>query len=349
MNRVLLAIGLLATAAGFVTIGFGIPINAFSLGNTLIVAGTIAVAAGLILMGLASAIGQLRRIAEALHTRPLPHLARPAESVEALVPPTARITPAPPPPPRMPPPPRPPEMRQPAPLYPRAAEPHAAEPRVTEPHAAEPRFAAPTPPSEPPGPLDWLRAKPRPSASAAQAGPIASATPESAMVEVPDEAPLSPRPLQRPSMAPPPEATQEPKVWSQGRTSTESQPMAEPMPRAMPVAEPPKAKNGGPFDLVWPEHPAAPASESDKREANLEMPAPPPPFVLRPREERAPEKRGDVPPKPAERVPAILKSGVIDGMPYTLYADGSIEAELPQGTLRFASVDALRAHLEKHG
>jgi hypothetical protein len=34
-------------------------------------------------------------------------------------------------------------------------------------------------------------------------------------------------------------------------------------------------------------------------------------------------------------------------MAYTLYVDGSIEAELPQGTVRFASVDALRAHLEK--
>ena len=42
-----------------------------------------------------------------------------------------------------------------------------------------------------------------------------------------------------------------------------------------------------------------------------------------------------------------LKSGVIDGMPYTLYADGSIEAQLPHGMVKFASVDALRAHLEK--
>jgi hypothetical protein len=40
---------------------------------------------------------------------------------------------------------------------------------------------------------------------------------------------------------------------------------------------------------------------------------------------------------------------VIDGMAYTLYADGSIEAELPQGTVKFASVDALRAHLENNG
>ncbi len=42
----------------------------------------------------------------------------------------------------------------------------------------------------------------------------------------------------------------------------------------------------------------------------------------------------------------ILKSGVIDGMAYTLYSDGSIEAQLPQGTLRFGSIAALRDHIE---
>jgi hypothetical protein len=45
---------------------------------------------------------------------------------------------------------------------------------------------------------------------------------------------------------------------------------------------------------------------------------------------------------------AILKSGVVDGMGYTLYVDGSIEAELPDGTLRFASIHELRTHLEKN-
>ena len=49
----------------------------------------------------------------------------------------------------------------------------------------------------------------------------------------------------------------------------------------------------------------------------------------------------------APRNVAILKSGVVDGMGYTLYVDGSIEAELPQGTLRFASINELRSHLEK--
>jgi hypothetical protein len=53
---------------------------------------------------------------------------------------------------------------------------------------------------------------------------------------------------------------------------------------------------------------------------------------------------------PAEdgRAVSILKSGVVDGMAYTLYADGSIEAQLPEGTVRFASIEELRDHLEKH-
>jgi hypothetical protein len=43
---------------------------------------------------------------------------------------------------------------------------------------------------------------------------------------------------------------------------------------------------------------------------------------------------------------SILKSGVVEGMAYTLYSDGSIEAQLPQGTQRFGSISALRSHME---
>jgi hypothetical protein len=43
---------------------------------------------------------------------------------------------------------------------------------------------------------------------------------------------------------------------------------------------------------------------------------------------------------------SVLKSGVVEGMAYTLYSDGSIEAQLPQGTLRFGSITALRSHIE---
>jgi hypothetical protein len=49
-----------------------------------------------------------------------------------------------------------------------------------------------------------------------------------------------------------------------------------------------------------------------------------------------------------EPVPiSALRSGVVDGMAYTLYSDGSIEAQLPQGTLRFGSITELRQHLEQ--
>ena len=45
---------------------------------------------------------------------------------------------------------------------------------------------------------------------------------------------------------------------------------------------------------------------------------------------------------------SVLKSGVVDGMAYTLYSDGSIEATLPQGTLRFGSITELRNHIEQN-
>ena len=99
------------------------------------------------------------------------------------------------------------------------------------------------------------------------------------------------------------------------------------------------------FDVVWPDarSKAMPGAEpaSREREPKLEADA----AAASTRGARA-EKRAE-PAAASERPAAILKSGVIDGMAYTLYADGSIEAELPQGIVRFASVDALRAHLEK--
>jgi hypothetical protein len=50
---------------------------------------------------------------------------------------------------------------------------------------------------------------------------------------------------------------------------------------------------------------------------------------------------GDLPPV------TILKSGVVDGMAYSLYSDGSIEAQMPEGMMRFGSIDELRAHLDQ--
>jgi hypothetical protein len=60
------------------------------------------------------------------------------------------------------------------------------------------------------------------------------------------------------------------------------------------------------------------------------------------------------PPEVDEREPlaqppvSVLKSGVVEGMAYTLYSDGSIEAQFPQGMLRFGSINELRNHIESN-
>ncbi len=54
--------------------------------------------------------------------------------------------------------------------------------------------------------------------------------------------------------------------------------------------------------------------------------------------------------KPSEPLPpdvVVVKSGVVDGMAYSLYSDGSIEAQMPEGMMRFASIDELRTHLDQ--
>jgi hypothetical protein len=68
---------------------------------------------------------------------------------------------------------------------------------------------------------------------------------------------------------------------------------------------------------------------------------PPPAMPSRPEPEPSPA--------PGRSSPTVLKSGVIEGMAYTLYSDGSIEAELAQGSMRFDSIPALRAYLRDIG
>lgn len=123
-----------------------------------------------------------------------------------------------------------------------------------------------------------------------------------------------------------------------------------PRPRTTPVepAAQPRQRSTF-FDSMWPpenkmlDRPAEQGEESLPSEA-AEPEAPPAPEFA---EAAPPPAVQAEAPKP--RAIAILKSGVVDGMSYTLYVDGSIEAELPQGTLRFASIHELRAHLEKNG
>lgn len=96
------------------------------------------------------------------------------------------------------------------------------------------------------------------------------------------------------------------------------------------------------FEDAWPAAdrppPAAPrrtGRTSDTAETEMTRPAPAAPPPIR---------------RPAEAPPVtILKSGVVDGMAYSLYSDGSIEAQMPEGMIRFASIDELRHHLDQRG
>ena len=76
----------------------------------------------------------------------------------------------------------------------------------------------------------------------------------------------------------------------------------------------------------------------EPRVAAATVPAPPPRAEAAAEASRKPVANGT-----AETT--VYKSGVIDGMAYTLFMDGSIEAELPQGKVKFASIDELQKYL----
>ncbi|MGN6411094.1 MAG: hypothetical protein ACTHK9_06485 [Nitrobacter sp.] len=57
------------------------------------------------------------------------------------------------------------------------------------------------------------------------------------------------------------------------------------------------------------------------------------------------DRPGSLPSQNAAPI-TVLRSGVVDGMAYSLFSDGTIEAQMPEGMMRFASIDQLRAHLD---
>jgi hypothetical protein len=181
-------------------------------------------------------------------------------------------------------------------------------------------------------------------AQALEARPFASA-PEAEVDEAPGEAPRVPPPLRAPAVEPVFAADAEPRVEPKIEPLPEPprapapepvQKLAEPAP-AVPADEPapltPKPEPERTFDAVWSGGLDRPAREPEAAVAAAAVAV---------AEAPRPEPLA-APPEP-ETV-RIFKSGVIDGMAYTLYTDGSIEAELPQGTVKFASIDELRAYL----
>ncbi|MCK1708121.1 MULTISPECIES: DUF308 domain-containing protein [unclassified Bradyrhizobium] len=93
------------------------------------------------------------------------------------------------------------------------------------------------------------------------------------------------------------------------------------------------------FDDAWPKQDRARPSEP----AVARRPPPRTPSTFEP---APPQPEPELPPAEQPQV-TVLKSGVVDGMAYSLYSDGSIEAQMPEGMMRFASIDELRAHLDQ--
>jgi hypothetical protein len=298
MSMVMFVIGCLAVMVGAGMVAFGIPVNEFSFGNTLIVAGTTLATGGLIVVALSAAVSQLRRIAEALAARGPVQPLRPVEAFE-----------------------QPSEARR-APGGGRV--PFPPKQPMREPRPAEP-FAPP-----PPLPAEMAREE-RPHQSFAPS----LRNPEGPPVTVEDEVSLSPQyqnggtpaPTITPMHGEPPRPSP---AFGAGGFEPRHEPAADESWRVPPPRE---AAAGNHFDNMWPAKPSRGLSAEPRAERKA-GPAP--------RETIARQAA------PGGARAAILKSGVVDGMAYTLYVDGSIEAELPQGTLRFASIDELRGHLEKN-
>jgi hypothetical protein len=92
------------------------------------------------------------------------------------------------------------------------------------------------------------------------------------------------------------------------------------------------------FNTFWPPPP--------RRDAQTEPSRVSPPLAAEPPRPAAKPAPPPAAPSVTSGPLSVLKSGVVEGMAYTLYSDGSIEAQLPQGTLRFGSINALRHHIE---
>lgn len=312
MYAFLLILGAVIAAAGVVLIGPGLPFGGRDYDASIVTPGAVAIVGGLILIGLALAVRVLGRIEKALAARPLPHPVLQEEAAAAAIEEPAAATPV-----RIPFPPKPVAELAPPPA------PAVAATRVLPEDAA----------------LERLREK-FPTLVRLENAPV---------VEDADVS-LSPKPSVR-ADEPVVEANDMVAQQTNGAAPARIEPRLEV--QARPASRPERARN---FEAFWPnkQRPGreAPAPAA-KQPAAQQPPALPVEPLLTPEpvqfqfRESAPEPRPVAPAPEAPTTVSILKSGVVDGMAYTLYSDGSIEAQLPQGTLRFGSIAELRNHIER--
>jgi hypothetical protein len=317
MAMLIAGIGLLL--GGLLTVGFGIELD-LSFGNTLIQSGSVAACTGILLLGLWTVVRELKNIARRLG----PEVAAESRASAA----TASAT-----------------LREPAPdLFGR----EPLHPGSTG--EAEP--AAPAPEPEP-SPAPWHEE---------------TAARDRARSEAPAPAEAAPAVKPRRNLLFSSSSRKE-RERAEARTGEPSVADSLPMP---PVVAPPFRPSEPPpatFEDAWPQTerprtadlPPPPPRRTVRTPSTFTEPRPaePRPIEPRPIEPRLGEPRPAEPSPPAadryqpaarpEDQPAVtvLKSGVVDGMAYSLYSDGSIEAQMPEGMMRFASIDELRTHLDQ--
>lgn len=359
MSGILFGVGGLAAVIGIAMIGFGIPVNEFSFGNTLIQSGVTAVVGGMIVAALGVVVAQMQRLADGLTAKSPIRSSRPLDMFDNAGGRPARV-------------PFPPKPKSEIP----AREAYSHEPRADvagqvpadDNHSFAPSLRNPE--ESPLAVEDEVSLSPQHPAPRAPADLDEDAEQrssldrhESELKEHREEPPLDAgwRPAARPAARQAHTAYFD-ALWP--AKTKEAKPAEAKLAQAMPAEETSvdaadaEFKPFEPFEpkLFEPKPFEAKSFEPKSFEPKAFAPEPFEPkafesnFDLSRAAEPAHEPEPEAPAAEAEPPrPAILKSGVVDGMGYTLYVDGSIEAELPQGTLRFASINELRAHLEKNG
>jgi hypothetical protein len=313
MSIILYALGALCVMAGTALAAFGVPVSEFSFGNTLILAGAITAVGGLIVIGLGAVVSKLQQIVEAGHGPAPVQMHRPIETFES--------APA-----------RPAAGRIPFPPKPKAEPKPAARPEL------KPEYQPESGREPLPAVIAPVTALPQDEPAGQTLAPTLP-NPDESPVTVSEDVSLSPQQSGG--------VSHETAEFGERRDDRAPEPRDKPFEIDWgPADKAPAAEKRGSFAFMWPERKAEkapPAKEEQPGAQDVAPAASEPPPSLEPA--LAVEA-----PMPAEepRNVAVLKSGVVDGMGYTLYVDGSIEAELPQGTLRFASINELREHLEQN-
>lgn len=336
MSFLMFAVGIVAVVIGVVLIAAGVPVKEFSFGNTLILAGTVAATGGLIVTGLAAVIAQLQRVTDMLGTRPAGRTTRSLEAfdqaggrVEGLGQGLGQTLGQGP-------------GKIPFPSKPKTAPAGlSTSAPVSEREAEEPH--------EEPADVSFAPSLRNPELTFADAEAEEAPLMAKASNWAPQFGGRGGNEFSEP-------AWPAPTLGANGAGA--SRPMTAPDSgwRA-PAASPRLSPQPNYFDAMWPNdrpaetHSTKSMQADDKplrAEPGMRDPALRESVLREPAVPKRPDIAAQSSPSISEtRAVPILKSGVIDGMGYTLFVDGSIEAELPQGTLRFASIGELREHLEK--